>query len=245
MIRLIVLVFSFLLVCSASAFSEDNLMFEKANQLYRNKLYDSSADLYQRMIADGYCHADLYYNAGNAFYRIHKIGMAVWCYKKALQIDYNVNYQDNLLLAQKRIKNNIKATEDIFFVRWWKYSYNFFSVNKWAVLTMALFILSILLLTIKNILKKHFVRQVYIHAAVVLTGLSALFLFAKYYQETMHYHGIIIQNSVLLVSASKALSIDLSEGIEVEFMSRKGAMLQVKIPDGRVGTIPASAFKRL
>lgn len=245
MIRIIIVIFSLLFACSVSVFAEDNVMFEKANQLYRNKLYDSSAALYQRMIEDGYCHADLYYNAGNAFYRIHKIGMAVWCYKKALQIDHNVNYQDNLLLAQKRIKNSIKATEEIFFIRWWKQSYNFLSVNKWAILTMVLFILSLLLLTLKNILKKHFVTHTSIQTVVVLTCFSALFLFAKYYHETKHYHGIIIQSNVLMVSGSKGISVDLSEGTEVEFMTQKGTQIQVKIPDGRVGNIPASAFKRL
>ena len=47
MIRIIIVIFSLLIACSVSVFAEDNVMFEKANQLYRNKLYDSSAALYQ------------------------------------------------------------------------------------------------------------------------------------------------------------------------------------------------------
>ena len=65
-------------------FAENNIMFEKANQLYHNKNYDSASVLYQQMIQDGYCHPALYYNAGNAYYRTNQIGMAVWCFKKAL-----------------------------------------------------------------------------------------------------------------------------------------------------------------
>lgn len=38
----------------------NNIMFDKANQLYHNKNYDSAAKLYQQMIQDGYCAADLY-----------------------------------------------------------------------------------------------------------------------------------------------------------------------------------------
>ncbi len=245
MSRCKVILFSLMLLVANSGFAEDNLMFEKANQLYRNKLYDSSADLYQQMIEDGYCHADLYYNAGNAFYRINKIGMAVWCFKKALQIDNNVNYRDNLLLAQKRIKNGIKASEEIFFMRWWKNSYNFFSVNKWAVLTLVLFIISLLLFTLRNILKKNMVSKAFANSFVILACLSAVFLLNKYYHETKHFHGIIIQSDVMFVSNSKAMPISIGEGSEVEFVGRKGNQIQVRTLDGRVGTIPESAFKKL
>ena len=55
----------FLLLFSLQAKAESHLMFEKANQLYHNRLYDSAAGLYQQMINDGYCDPALFYNAGN------------------------------------------------------------------------------------------------------------------------------------------------------------------------------------
>ena len=89
-------------------------MYVKANQLYHNKDYDSAARLYQQMLNDGYCSPDLYYNAGNAYYRTNQVGLAIWCYKKAIQIHPEKNYIDNLALANKRIREPIEKINEIF-----------------------------------------------------------------------------------------------------------------------------------
>lgn len=75
----------------------NNIMFDKANQLYHNKNYDSAAKLYQQMIDDGYCSSDLFYNTGNAYYRLNKIGLAIWCYEKAITIQPEKLYRESCI----------------------------------------------------------------------------------------------------------------------------------------------------
>lgn len=234
-----------LILCANIVFAaETNIMFEKANQLYHNKYYDSAAQLYQQMIEDGYCHADLYYNAGNAYYRSNKTGMAVWCFKKALQMDDNKNYRDNLLLAQKKIKNVIKADQEIFFIRWWKNIYNIMSVNKWAITALLLFLISIFLLALKNIMQKNIVSKSAVNMVMALMFFCLFFLGVKYYNDTYHYRGVIIKDTAFKAN-SKSMPVTLSEGTEAEFISSKRNRLIIKLPDGREGEIPEDAFRKL
>ncbi len=235
-----------LILCTNIVFAaETNIMFEKANQLYHNKYYDSAAQLYQHMIEDGYCHADLYYNAGNAYYRSNKTGMAVWCFKKALQMDNNRNYRDNLLLAQKKIKNNIKPDQEIFFIRWWKNTYNMMSVNKWAMTTLILFLVSIFLLVLKNIMQKKSVSKGVVNVFMTLTFFCLFFLGVKYYNDTYHYRGILVKDIASFKTSAKSAPVTLGEGTEAEYVSSKNNRLMIRLPDGRVGEIPKDAFRKL
>jgi tetratricopeptide (TPR) repeat protein len=226
-------------------FAENNIMFEKANQLYHNKNYDSASVLYQQMIQDGYCHPALYYNAGNAYYRTNQIGMAVWCFKKALLLDDNKNTRDNLQLAEKRIQEDIKPIEDIFFIRWWQQTYQLMTVNQWAITALIIFLITWVLLLLKNIVQKIRVSKQITSALVVLTWVCLLFLGVRYYQDTYHYKGIIIKPDTAFKTTSKSTSILLSEGITVEFIAHKKNQIKVKLPDGRIGEIEPSAFKKL
>lgn len=225
--------------------ADNNIMFENANELYHNKNYDSAAQLYQQMINDGYCHADLYYNAGNAYYRANKTGMAVWCFRKALQLNDQKNYRDNLLLAQKKITQPIQAAEDIFFIRWWKNFYNIFSINQWAIAALIGFMISMSLLFMKNIFHKQFPSGGSVKILISLTGICMVLLAVKYYHDTRHFHGIVVEEQTAFTSSSQSLSATLSAGIEVEYLNRQKDKLMVKLPDGRTGEIKASAFKKL
>ena len=74
--KIIYITFFFFLFAIESK-AESNMMFEKANQLYHNKMYDSASVLYSQLINDSYLSPNLFYNAGNSFYRTEKIGLAI------------------------------------------------------------------------------------------------------------------------------------------------------------------------
>jgi hypothetical protein len=228
-----------------SALAEENIMFSKANQLYRNKFYDSAATLYQQMITDGYCHPDLFYNAGNAFYKTHQIGMAIWCYRKAQLIHSNRNIEDNLALAQKRIKEPIKPMRDIFFIRWWKSTYGLFSVNQWALFSLVFFLAGMLSVSLRKLNVDVKWPPLFSKVILIMAGVSVLFTLVAFNQATQHYHGILVGKSIRFQEKTGDNSSTLSEGIEVECLEEGKEQIKVKLPDGRVGRIDKSVFKKL
>ena len=58
--------------------------FLKANQLYQEGKYELAAELYLSYEERGLQSSELYFNAGNAFFRSNKLGKARLFYEKAL-----------------------------------------------------------------------------------------------------------------------------------------------------------------
>ena len=235
----------FLFVLAFESKAESNMMFEKANQLYHNKLYDSASALYTQLINDGYETPDLYYNAGNSFYRTEKIGLAVWCYKKALQLENNLNIQDNLALAKNKIKEPIYTQKDIFFIRWWKGLYNLFSVNVWAFISLFSFLIAMIILFIKKLKSDLLISKKVNISLFSLSIVSLFFMLVKYYNEAYHYHGIIINQTTFRKTYFDKNSMILSEGVEVEYNGIGKVGINVILPNGQEGIINANDFKKL
>lgn len=225
--------------------AESNMMFDNANQMYRNKMYDSAASLYQQILDDGFVSADLYYNAGNAYYRTNKIGMAIWCYKKALQLDGQKNYKENLALAQRKVKEPIKPLQDIFFIRWWKGLLHLFSLNTWSWLALSSFLIGIVMMFLKRNQSVSSTLMWVKNMAFVLTLFSFIMMLVVYMNDKYHYNGIIVRDEVLFQPVNKEKPEYLHAGTEVKFVSPGMVQMRVELPDGRIGMIDASAFKKL
>ena len=235
----------FLFVLAFESKAESNMMFEKANQLYHNKLYDSASALYTQLINDGYETPDLYYNAGNSFYRTEKIGLAIWCYKKALLLENNLNIQDNLALAQNKIKEPIYTQKDIFFIRWWKGLYNLFSVNVWAFISLVSFLIAMVILFLQKIKFEFSISKKVTISLFSFSIVSMFFMLVKYYNEAYHYHGIIINQTTFRKTYFDKNSMILSEGIEVEYNGIGKVGINIILPNGQEGIISASNFRKL
>lgn len=224
---------------------ENHIMFDKANQMYRNKMFDSAAGLYQQLMNDGYRSPDLYYNAGNAFYRINKIGWAIWCYRKALAMRSDKNYQDNLKLAQRRIESPIRPPQPIFFIRWWRGLVGFLSLNAWALMALISFLVGMGVLFYRRLTLNARPLTVLRYGAWLITLLALCMTAVNWMQTTYHYSGIVIKPDTWFRPESKGPPIQIPEGTEVEFVTKGQVQMVVKLPDGRVGQIEASAFKKL
>lgn len=225
--------------------SEGNIMFEKANQLYHNKLYDSASNLYQQMINDGYAHAELFYNAGNAYYRTNQIGRAIWCYRKSQLLNDSKYVQDNLALANKRIKQPILASSPIFFIRWWRAIYSLFSINGWAIFSLSCFFIALGMLFLKKIKSSIRISSLITNLFLGLTLIGLFFTSVRMYQHQYQYRGILIGEGISFTSNTKSESIELNEGIEVIYKGKQKQGILIELPDGRKGVINPSLMLKL
>ena len=58
-------------------------LFHRGNQFYKDGNYESALNSYLEVLGSGYSGGDLYYNMGNACYRLKMIGHAVLYYERA------------------------------------------------------------------------------------------------------------------------------------------------------------------
>jgi len=79
------------------------LLLLKADSAYKSQDFKTAYQIWESLINKGYITDELYYNMGNASYRMGDISTAIWFYKKAMLLSkYNNNAKDNLnLLVNK------------------------------------------------------------------------------------------------------------------------------------------------
>ena len=141
--RKIFLTATILLFSAAYIFAAGNTaaLWQKGNELYKQKQYDSAAAYYEQIAAGKPCNALVYYNLGNAYYRQNKVGPAILNYQRALNADPTYkDAKDNLLLAEGRMSNHMQVVEDVFFVTWWNDLTAAARQKFWAIAALLVFI---------------------------------------------------------------------------------------------------------
>ncbi|MFH0975627.1 MAG: hypothetical protein V1874_07570 [Spirochaetota bacterium] len=89
-------------------------LFFKANQLYRDGKYENALNAYLEVLGSGYESGDLYYNMGNACYRLKMTGHAVLYYERARAfIPRDADLDFNLRYVKKQTVDAVDAPSDI------------------------------------------------------------------------------------------------------------------------------------
>jgi len=90
--------------------------FEKGNQCYQKENYTEAINQYEIVLATGKHSAELYFNLGNCYYKLHKVAPAVYNYEKALQLNPNdEEIKTNLDFARKMAIDDIKIVPKVGF----------------------------------------------------------------------------------------------------------------------------------
>lgn len=239
----------FFVFCSVVCFASDvNPVWQKANNFYQQKQYDSAIVYYQQMAASRPGNAPLYYNLGNAFYRSNKVGPAVLNFERALRIDPDfAAASDNLTLTQSRIANKINPLPEIFFVKWWKNLTDAAHANTTAIISLVLFIALICLLLLHRFRKPQWLR------GQIIGGLAAIWICALIIavQSAVNANArdmaVVMQGDAPLMTSNQQTKTQslIPEGTTVKIISVKSGWIEVELPDGRSGWLVETALERI
>jgi len=135
-----------LLIIFVSALKADiNSSMQAGNEFYKNNQYQLAIDEYDKLINQGYEGASLYYNLGNAHYRLGKIGYAILYYEKALKLSPgDEDAKHNLALAKVNISDKVDELPPFFIFNIWEGLLASFSVSGWTIVVYVVFILLLL-----------------------------------------------------------------------------------------------------
>ena len=71
---------------SLEAQESSESLFNKGNTAYNEAKYSQAAELYEQIIKNGEHSAELYYNLGNAYYRLNQVAESIYFFEKAKQL---------------------------------------------------------------------------------------------------------------------------------------------------------------
>lgn len=234
---------------SAFGFKADSAV-QAGNLYYVNNDYQKAADIYQLVIDSGYVAPELYFNLGNAYYKMNNYALAILNYERALLLapsDKDIKF--NLQLANAHVVDKIDVIPEFFLKRWIRSVVGFTSSNTWAVVSMSAFVIFIVLLLIYLFTTKIFLKQFSFYLLILFFVVSAAcFVFSKSrLQMIMMRNGaVIVAPSVTAKSSPDEYGTNLfilHEGTKVEVVDSIGKWNEIKISNGNKGWVKSSAFK--
>ena len=240
-----VLLLALLLPLSASAVTK-----AEADSAYTQGRYQQAVKAYEQLLQQGVS-ADLYYNLGNAYYRMDEMPRAVLNYERALLLspgDRDIRF--NLQMARSKTIDKITPESEMFFVTWYHSLVNLTSVDGWATLALCALALAIVLVLVYLFTEPVWLRKLGFFGAFALLlvfVVSNFFAFAQKRSFTSRSGAIIMAPAATVKSTPAKQGTDLfilHEGTKVDITD--GSMNQwkrIRIADGKEGWVETSQIE--
>jgi len=132
----------FLWLFPGCLFSAPSLSVAEADEMYARNEFRQAATLYQAVIDSGYRSASLYYNLGNAHFKLNNLPRAILNYERAVRLaPRDEAIQFNLELSRSLIYDRIEPVPEMFLIVWARQVRDLMSVAAWSWLSVVLFVL--------------------------------------------------------------------------------------------------------
>jgi len=232
--------------------AQEDQIFEKANAFYNQEQYEEAIDAYKTILDKGQESAALYYNLGNANYKLSNIGPSIFYYEKALELAPNDDdIKNNLEFANNATIDAIDVIPQGVISKTINGFTNMFSFDGWAwisVVCVVLFVgLFILYYTARVSSKK---RLLFLGSWVsLIIGLFGIFFAFK--QNSFinnNQYAIIFAQETTIKSEPNLRSeevFELHEGTKVKVTETVNDWKKIKLADGKIGWIPAIDLEEL
>jgi tetratricopeptide (TPR) repeat protein len=246
-------IITLLLAIMALPLMAGNANIDKANQAYKQELYNEALKLYLQEAKQTGVSSDLYCNIGDTYYRLKDNVHAVLYYERALLLDpSNGDARFNLEFVRGKMQLPDDAG-DSWFSNWVDQTVSRLSSNTWAVIAIITFLLFLAGVAAYLFLDSVLMRKIgFFGGAVVLVMsiLANLAAFHVYHKATSGNGAIVMPQSVTLSTAPREPrdkeeeAFQLQQGTRVEIVDSiadkaHGKWLQVVTAGGRKAWISA------
>lgn len=239
-----ILFFCLIFLQSGFSFAHPDSLFKSANEHFLKGDYQKSIQDYQILIEQGYKSSTLYYNLGNAFYRVGKIGLAILYYEKAKLIspdDEDIIH--NLNFVKLQTKDKIEKLPTFFLFDWWISFLDSLTINQFTIISYILFILLLLSVLFYLIPDKVKFKRIGFYS-IFISGLffivSVSFLIIKIDRDANLKFGVLLSSSAIVKSSPDPDSKEtflIHEGLKFKIEDKVENWIKIKLDDGKVGWI--------
>jgi tetratricopeptide (TPR) repeat protein len=245
--RLLLLgIFASAFICAgvASVRGDQNPAFSKANQDFSEGHFREAADGYQTVLRSGQLSATLFYDLGNAWFRLGDFGQAILNFERALALDpHHPEAEANLRLARDEARA-LELKKNVIERYIGAGTPTQYSIAASLVFWLALFLVARLVF-----LRRRSIRIV----ALILLSLSVFAgaVFALYTLEigsNGRALAIVTGKNIQarLATADNANSVlVLPAGSEIKILSERGDWVYAALPNDLRGWIPATSAERV
>lgn len=227
-------------------------ILDSAFTAYKNGNYQKSIDYYKQVEKNGLTSAYMYYNMGNAYFRLKQIDQAILYYERALLLNpSDVDILHNLQYANTFVSDKINELPDPFYVSWFKSLTNLFSTNTWALISLFSFILILLLIYLNFLTSSSWVAKTIKTTAIAFVFIFAVSIsaaYATYHSQSAHNKAIITAEAIEVKSSpdeSGTVLFVIHEGTKVTITDEFEEWAEIRLLDGNTGWVKQNNFERI
>ncbi|WP_029038114.1 SH3 domain-containing protein [Salinimicrobium xinjiangense] len=246
------LIFLLALTFSLGGYSQNEMLFERANEAYAAGEFEKAVENYEQILANGETSAALHYNLGNAYYRLDRVAPSIYHYEKALQLNPgDEDARNNLVFAKNMAIDAIGEEAKGGFWGIFSRSTSAFTAAGWgwiAIFCMLLFVVFFLVYyfsrrtTTKRLL---FIGSMFF---LVMAIASAVVGFTKDSLQQESSFAIVFTEQVEVKSEPSPRAGEaflLHEGAKVKITENFQDWVEIELPNGSRGWMQENDLKKL
>ena len=241
----------------------DNKTTAKANwergiKAYNTKDYATAVEAFESVVDHDYDSADVYYNLGNAYFKLGQqsvagngrqfangeLGRAILSYERALKLNPGMDDAEYNLSHAKEFTNDTEAVPESFVVRLWHSIASFMSTNAWAALSLLMLFATIVLVLIFLLHHSTAVRKTSFFVALgttLLFVLATLLSLTQLTAYTDNHRAVVMALDTTPVHASPDSGSKIirqpSQGVTVTIERSQDEWTEIRFSDGEKGWI--------
>ncbi|WP_236689407.1 tetratricopeptide repeat protein [Dysgonomonas macrotermitis] len=241
-------IITFIFIITAIFGLKAETVSEQAINAYQDGNFRKAIELLEGEIKvqkeQGKVSPELYYNLGNAYFRVNEIPEALLNYERALL--YNPGDRDtrhNIEYAQTKIEDKILTADNFFLQIWFDGIQNQTTANNWAKWAILFFVLFIAALFVFFFSPKLNLKKVGFYSAIVclvVVIFTNIFAYRQKSRIENRNTAIIMAGSAPVASAPNTTSKELfilHAGTKVVINKVDGSWYEIEIANGSIGWI--------
>ena len=233
------------------SFSQQNDIFVVANEKYNSLDFVGAIEKYNELLKGGFHSSELYFNLGNAYYKLDSLAQSIYYYEKGLKyfpndssLTQNLAYLNNLTI------DDIESLPEDIVSMQFNYLLNYFSFNNWSIITIITAILSCFIFLLYFLSKSSKYKRTYFTIFILSFMLTSSLLFVNFkiynVQTTIEFG--IVYNDVIEVNfepnEKSEVLFEIHEGTKVEIIENFDTdWLKIKLSNGQTGWVIKNQIK--
>ncbi len=227
-------------------------LFKSANEHYANARFAEAVDDYTKIIDQGLVSAELYYNLGNAHFKLNNVAETVYFFEKAKQLDpADADIRNNAVFAENMKIDAIEELPQNAVKKWTNSILELLTFDGWAITSIIAIILFVFLFlgyyfTYDTTRKRLFFVTFSLSLLIALICLG--FAYSAFAKATTDNPAIVFASEIEIKSEPNLASASvftLHQGTKVMVLETIGDWRRIQLADGQVGWILGSDLKLL
>ena len=243
-----ILVFLLTTFCVA----QNQSVFEKANALYNEGKYAEAIDNYKAILNSGVHSADLYFNMGNAHYKLNNIAPSIYYYEKALQLAPNdEDIKNNIAFARNMTIDAIDVVPEGGVAKLLNNATNRLQFDGWAKIAVGLVFCFVILFLVYYFSYSTLSKRAAFIGSLLCLGLvfvTVAFAFHRYNLDKLDNPAIVfVQESKVKSTPNQRgeEAFRLHEGTKVQVEETYNDWKKIKLSDGKTGWVASQDIRLL